>query len=73
MCGHAYVLIPDGDCDEDCETRIAMSRNTGALAAAQYATTAKVGTRIPANRVNRLRDKQTGRYHLPSQPALHSD
>ena len=73
ICGHAYVLIPDGDCDEDCETRIAMSRNTGALAAAQYATTAKVGTRIPANRVNRLRDKQTGRYHLPSQPALHSD
>jgi probable HAF family extracellular repeat protein len=30
-CEHAYVLIPDGDCDEDCEARIAASRNNLAV------------------------------------------
>ena len=45
-CGHAYVLIPDGDCDDDCEGRIAetqsritASRNTSAPAQYPAVTT----------------------------------
>jgi probable HAF family extracellular repeat protein len=72
ICGHPYVLIPDGDCDDDCEARIAASRNKAA-AAAHDAATVKYGTETPANRVNGLRDRLTGRYHIPGQPAVPSD
>jgi probable HAF family extracellular repeat protein len=26
-CGHAFLLIPNGDCDDDCEARVAASQN----------------------------------------------
>jgi hypothetical protein len=32
LCGHAYVLIPNGDCDDECEGRIATSESNAAVA-----------------------------------------
>jgi probable HAF family extracellular repeat protein len=71
-CGHAYVLIPEGDCDGDCEARIAASRNNAATVW-RDTTPAKQGAEAPTARGNGLRDRLTGRYQIPEQPAVPSD
>jgi probable HAF family extracellular repeat protein len=68
-CEHPYVLIPDGDCDNDCEARITESRNR-AIAARDAAAQSSAFT---PNRVNGLRDRLTGRYHIPGQLHAPSD
>jgi probable HAF family extracellular repeat protein len=68
ICGHPYVLIPDGNCDGDCEARIAASHNNVAAAS----ETLKRGTETLATRGNRLRDRLSGRYRLPGQPSVPS-
>ncbi len=64
---HAFLLIPDGDCNDDCEAKIAASR-IGA-AAAQYPATLNQGSESPADRANRL----IRRYHIPGIPAARRD
>jgi probable HAF family extracellular repeat protein len=72
ICGHPYVLIPNGTCDDDCEARIAASRNNTATLALD-AGTVKQRPEAPLNRVNVRRNRLIGRYHIPGQPAVPSD
>jgi hypothetical protein len=47
---HAYLMVPDGDCDDDCEQRVAASQNALAVQpAAADATLPAFGK--PANRL----------------------
>ena len=55
LCGHAYLLIPDGDCDSDCEGRIAASQNNAAPA--QNPATMKQGSESPVSPVERFRNR----------------
>jgi probable HAF family extracellular repeat protein len=71
LCGRAYLLIPDGDCDSDCEGRIAASQNSAAPA--QNVVTMKQGDESPINPVERLRSQMRHRYHLPGQTAAPRD
>jgi probable HAF family extracellular repeat protein len=78
VCGHAYVLIPDGDCDDDCEGRIAetqsriiVSRNDAALA--QNPATMKQENEALVAPLERIRSQMRQRYHVPSQPAAPRD
>lgn len=64
-CGHEYVMIPDGDCDQDCEGRIVASRSNAAPA--YYPPTMKQGSESPISPVNQLRNRLMQRYHIPGQ------
>ena len=71
FCGHAYLLVPDGDCDSDCEGRIAASQNTAAPA--QNAAATKQGSESPVSPAERFRSMMRQRYHLPGQAAAPRD
>jgi probable HAF family extracellular repeat protein len=78
LCGHVYVLIPDGDCDDDCEgriaetkSRIAASRNNPALAQNPAAT--KQENEALVSPLERIRSQMRQRYHVPGQPAAPRD
>jgi probable HAF family extracellular repeat protein len=66
-CGHAFLLIPDGDCDDDCEGRIAASQNNAAPAQNPDAMTQ--GSESPLSPVERFRSQMRQRHHIPRQPA----
>jgi probable HAF family extracellular repeat protein len=66
-CGHAFLLVPDGDCDSDCEGRIATSQNNPAPA--QNAATMKPGSETLVSPLERFRSQMRQRYHIPGQPA----
>jgi probable HAF family extracellular repeat protein len=68
ICGHALLLIPDGDCDEDCEGRIAASQNNAAPA--RNPATMKQGSESPISPVNQFRNRLMRRYHIPGYPAV---
>jgi probable HAF family extracellular repeat protein len=70
-CGHAFLLIPDGDCDGVCESRITVGQ-TNAVPAGYPATVKPIGE-IPASPAERLRRMMRGRYQLPGQPAAPRD
>jgi probable HAF family extracellular repeat protein len=77
-CGHAFLLIPDGDCDSHCEGRIAetqsrivASRNNAAPT--QNAATMNQSSESPLSPVERYRTQIRQRYHLPGQPAAPRD
>jgi hypothetical protein len=55
------VLVPDGDCDDDCEQRIATSQN-----AAQYLAMRQTSD-SPGGTANQLRNSLTQRYSFPDQ------
>jgi probable HAF family extracellular repeat protein len=61
---HAILLVPNGDCDDECEGRIAASQNN--VAPAQYPATTQ-GSEPPATRVDQLRNRFGSRYHFPRQ------
>ena len=71
FCGHAYLLIPDGDCDDDCEGRIAASQTTAALTQNPAVTTHS--NEKPVNPVDQLRNRLMQRYHIPGQPVVPRD
>jgi probable HAF family extracellular repeat protein len=73
-CEHAYLLIPDGDCDSDCEGRIAASQNSVATArqAAQNSA-ATVRENRPLSPAERIRSMMRQRYHVPGRPAAPRD
>jgi len=62
-CGHAYLLIPNGDCDSNCEQRIADSERAALSAPANIKRT------VPQTPAERARGTMRQRYHLPGQPA----
>jgi probable HAF family extracellular repeat protein len=70
-CGHPYVLIPDGDCDNDCEQRIAASQKNAAPL--QNPATMKQGSQSPVSPANQVRNRLMQRYHIPGQPAAQRD
>jgi probable HAF family extracellular repeat protein len=63
----AVILIPDGDCDDDTEARIAASQNNAAPA--QDAPTLTQDGESRVGPVNHLRNRFGQRYHMPAQPA----
>jgi probable HAF family extracellular repeat protein len=69
-CGHAYVLIRNGDCDSDCEGRIAASQNS--VAPAQSQATIKRNSESPISPVERLRHMRRT-YHITGQPGVPRD
>jgi probable HAF family extracellular repeat protein len=71
LCGHAYVLIPNGDCDSDCEGRIAASQNT--RASAQNLSMMKQRSESPSSRANQLRNRLMPRYGIHGQAAAPRD
>ncbi len=73
-CGHAFMLVPDGDCDEDNEARIVASQNriTAEQTDMQYPTTTKQDTDSRLSPAERFRNMMR-RYHLPGQPVAPRD
>jgi probable HAF family extracellular repeat protein len=67
---HAFLLIPDGDCDSDCEGRIAVNQNNAAPA--QNAAMIKQGSESPIA-VNQLRNRLMQRHYIPGRPVAPSD
>ena len=68
---HAFLLIPDGDCDRDDEARIAASQNNAAPT--QYPATMKQDSESLLSPAERIRGMMRQRYHLPGQPAAPRD
>jgi probable HAF family extracellular repeat protein len=64
---HAFLLVPDGDCNGDCEAEMAASQNT-ALSAPNSATM-KQGNETFVNPLERFRSQMRQRYHISGQPA----
>jgi probable HAF family extracellular repeat protein len=78
VCGHAYVLIPRGDMDEDNDARIADTQSK-ILASRWNATSpqnlvvVKQRSEMPNSPLERFRSLMRQRYHLPGQPAAPRD
>jgi probable HAF family extracellular repeat protein len=68
---HAILLVPDGDCDDDCEGSIAASQNN--TAPAQFPATMMLGSESLLSPVERYRNMMRQRYHLPGQTAAPRD
>jgi hypothetical protein len=62
------TLIPDGDCDDDCEDRIAASQNN--TEPAQFPATMMLGSESLFSPVERYRNMMRHRYHLPANQRL---
>ena len=74
-CFHAFVLIPDGDCDADNEARIAATQNritAEHVAGANHPARAQRGD-SPLTPIERVRSMMRQRYHLPGQPVAPRD
>jgi probable HAF family extracellular repeat protein len=69
---HAFLLIPDGDCDDDCEGRIAASQNNAAIVR-QNAATVTERAQSPLSPIERMRNQMRQRYHIPGQPIVPRD
>lgn len=74
VCGHPYLLVPNGDCDGSCEQRLANHERERA-AAAQLAR--ERGAMPPPDPVltpsERVRNMMRVRHYLPGQPAVPRD
>ena len=64
---HAFLLIPDGDCNDDCEARIAISRNSAPPV--QSRATMNQGSKSPAYGMSQFRNRlMQRRYHVTGIP-----
>ena len=68
---HAILLVPDGDCDDDCEGRIAASQNNAAPV--PYPATMTQGSESRVSPVNQLRNRFGQRYQAPGQQVAPRD
>jgi probable HAF family extracellular repeat protein len=70
---HAVVLKSVGDCDAECEvsTTATASSNTGLTAKQNSLTSVREAPVMSP--LDRFRSQIRQRYHLPGQPAVHSD
>jgi probable HAF family extracellular repeat protein len=73
-CGHAYLLIPNGECDDDCEGRIAARQNdiAGSPQIASRRNLA-IRTTAPAGAIERLRAQIRKQLHLQGRSTMTSD
>jgi probable HAF family extracellular repeat protein len=71
-CWHAYLLIPDGDCDEDNERKIAESEAQADLMR-QSPPVITHRAESPLSPVERFRSMMRQRYHLPGQQVAPRD
>ena len=67
---HSFLLIPNGDCTSDCESRIVAGQ--GNLAPAQNAATVKLNETLTSS-VERLHNQLRQRYNIPGQRATPRD
>jgi probable HAF family extracellular repeat protein len=67
--GHAYLLIPNGDCDDDCEGRIAASQNR----AVQYPAATQQKVESPREVINQLHKSLTQPSRFPGQRSAPRD
>jgi probable HAF family extracellular repeat protein len=58
---HAFILVPVGDCDDACESRIAANQNNAM--SIQSSATQKQGSDSPVNRASEFRNRLMQRYH----------
>lgn len=65
---HAILLVPQSDCDDECDARIAASQNSAATVL-DPATTQQV-KQAPANRLDQLRSRFGRRYNLPGPSGM---
>jgi probable HAF family extracellular repeat protein len=72
LCGHAYMLIPHGDCDGDCQERVADSQAEAELRR-QNAPAITQREESPLSPIERFRNMMRQRYHIPGQPAAPRD
>ena len=70
---HAFVLVPDGDCDEDCEGRIATSQNNAATLYESSRNPAAANSIGPSNAITRPHNRMRQRYQLPRQRQVSSE
>ncbi len=76
LCGHVFLLIPDGDCDENNEARIAANQNRIAAertGRALHPAIAQRSSESSLTPVDRFRNMTRQRYHLPGQPVAPRD
>jgi probable HAF family extracellular repeat protein len=66
---HAYLLIPDGDCDDDCEGRIAASQT--ATLQSPAATERQIES--PTEVINKVRNSLAQHYRFPGQRSAPRD
>lgn len=65
VCGHPYVLIPDGDADDDVEARIAASQLRAATA--QNASSIKYGSATSLSQIEQSGTTRRRLYRVPGQ------
>jgi probable HAF family extracellular repeat protein len=71
---HAFVLVPDGNCDGDCEAGIAANQNdTATLEEATRSPGASINSIAPSNPIDRLHNRITQRYQLPRLRSVSSE
>jgi probable HAF family extracellular repeat protein len=68
---HAVLLIPNADCDDECDARIAANENS--VAASPHPAMKQRGGETPANRADQLRNRLWGRYQVPSHAVAPSN
>ncbi len=72
-CGRAYLLIPNGDCDDRCEQRLTESqRNRDAAAQLARSQTPISKTEAPMTPAERVRSMMR-QSHIPGRPSLPRD
>jgi probable HAF family extracellular repeat protein len=73
-CGHAYLLIPNGECDDDCEGRITARQNNiaGSPQIAPRRNLA-IRTTAPAGAIERLRAQIRKQLHPQGRSTMTSD
>jgi hypothetical protein len=74
VCGHPYLLVPNGECDDECEANIATRQNKAAAASqiVSGGTPAIRATAAPSS-VERLRTKIRRRLDMAGRSATPSD
>jgi probable HAF family extracellular repeat protein len=72
LCGHAYLLIPNGECDDACEGRMAASQKNAAIVR-QNAAAVTERTQAPLSPIERMRNQLRQRYHVPGQQLVPRD
>jgi probable HAF family extracellular repeat protein len=73
VCGHAYLLVPDGDCDNDCEQRIANSQAEAELRRQSATSTTKPAESQQLTPAERFRSMIRQRLHLPGSRPVPRD
>ena len=72
LCGHAYLLIPHGDCDGDCQQSVADSQAEAELRRQNAPPIAK-RVESPLSPIERFRNMMRERYYIPGQPTVPRD